>query len=287
MTGHTRDLDLSRWQGRKRAAARLFGAVCLVLLAACGAQKPAEEDALFQLGGPASKLKVDGLAVPQALVESFARQRGWDLRDPGQAEQVHAQLAELVAVAREAQRRGLLDDAGVRAELAFERLNKLSGLLVQRELDSKPITEDDLRAQYESQLEAAGREEWLVAHILYESPEAARAAGAGLAAGQAFDALMAAARGQAGVRDARELGWVRPPQLPAPLAEALRELPPGSQLNEPVATEFGHHLALLRERRAFTPPPFEQLRDNIRSSMERQRAVELARTIRERSEVSY
>ena len=72
----------------------------LLLLAAC---KPATENTdqrLIQLDGSASSLKVNGQAVPETLVLAYARKRGWEVRDPGQREQVYDQLGELLAKLR-------------------------------------------------------------------------------------------------------------------------------------------------------------------------------------------
>lgn len=267
---------------------KVVALLCSLALVLSACQPRAEEKVdLLALPGPASKLKVDGLAVPQSIVEAYARQRGWDLRDPGQNEQVHSQLGEVIAVALEAQRRGLLDDPAVQAELAFERINKLSGLFVARELAATPITEEVLRAQYDEQLQVAGSEELLVSHVLFDTPDAARTAAAELAAGQTFDAIIASRRGQSGVRDARDLGWVRLQQLPPALAAVLQQMPAGAFTAEPVATEFGHHVAWLRERRPFQAPTFESLRENIRSSIERQRALDVAKGVKERAVIEH
>ena len=115
----------------------------LLLLSGCGSNEGADAR-LVQLPGADSSLKVNGEAVPEALVEAYARKRGWELRDPGQRDQAYDQLAELLAVAMEARKRGMLDDEQVLADLELERLNRLSGLLIER--GTQPVTEDDVRA---------------------------------------------------------------------------------------------------------------------------------------------
>ena len=112
----------------------------LLLVAGCGGGSDSTVDArLVRLPGDSSGLKVNGEAVPEALVEAYARKRGWELRDPGQREQVYDQLAELLAVAMEARKRGMLDDEQVQADLELERLNRLSGLMIER--GTQPVTD--------------------------------------------------------------------------------------------------------------------------------------------------
>jgi peptidyl-prolyl cis-trans isomerase C len=259
----------------------LLSFAALVLAAGCSRQHA--PDSLVQLDGADSSLKINGEPVPEALVEAYARKRGWELRDPGQREQAYDQLAELLAVAMEARKRGLLDDAAVRADIELERLNRLSGLMIER--GTAPVTEEDLRKAYDQELATTGTEEYQVAHVLLDSSERAEQVLASLQAGTSFDEVMAAQTGQTGVRDSKDLGWVRRTQLPPALADALAAMTPGNWTTQPVKTEFGFHVALLRAKRAFTPPAFDQVHEAIRASLTRKRALELGQSIKAQAKI--
>lgn len=238
---------------------------------------------VIQLKGAASSLKVNGVAVPEALVEAYARKRGWELRDPGQREQAYDQLGELLAVAMEAEKRGLLADESVQADMELERLNRLSGLMIERGAGTP--TDDELKAEYDRQLQATGTSEYHVAHVLFDNAERAQQFLAALQAGSAFDDAMSSQAGQSGVRDAKDLGWVRLPQLPPALGAAIQALQPGSYTQQPVQTDYGFHVALLRESRPFSAPSFEQLKEGIRTSLQRKRALELAQSIKQQAKI--
>lgn len=255
----------------------------LFILAGCGGGDVPADTRLVRLDGDSSSLKVNGEAIPEALVQAYARKRGWELRDPGQREQAYDQLAELLAVAMEARKQGMLDDAQVLADLELERLNRLSGLMIER--GTQPVREEDLRAAYDQELATTGAEEMLVAHILVDSAERAQQVLAALQSGSSFDELITAQAGQPGVRDAKDLGWVRRTQLPAALVDALSALAPGAYTPQPIASEFGFHVALLRSKRPFNAPPFEQVREGIRSSLVRKRALDLGRQIKEQARI--
>ncbi len=257
----------------------------LVGLSACAQKPEATKAGLIQLEGAPSGLVVNGEAVPEPLLEAYARKRGWNLRDPGQRDKVNAQLGEMLAVAQEAKKRGLLDDASAKADLELERLNRLSGLLIARTEAETPITEDVLRDAYAKQIQATGAEEFHVSHILLDTPERAQQIIAALAAGAQFDDVVSGQAAQPGVRDAKDLGWVRRPQLPPALADAIANLAPGSYTPQPVQTDFGYHVAQLREKRNFNAPAFESVRDGIRTSLERQRALDLAAQIKANSKI--
>ena len=104
-------------------------------------------------------------------------------------------------------------------------------------------------------------------------------------AGTPFDELIASQSGQAGVRDAKDLGWVRRNQLPPALADALAQLAPGAWSPQPIETEFGFHVALLRAKRPFSAPSYEQVREAIRATLTRNRALELAKSIKEKAKI--
>lgn len=262
---------------------------CLALslsLAACGGSEAPQADArLVKLDGPVSSLKVDGEAIPEALLEAYARKRGWDLRDPGQRTQVNEQVGELLAVGMQARRDGLLDDAAVLADLELERLNRLGGILMERKAPEP--TEEELQAEYQRQVDMIGGQEWRVAHVLFDAEARAQQFLAALEAGANFDTALSSQAGQAGVRDARDLGWIKRPQVPAALGEALAALAPGSWTKAPVQTEFGYHVALLRETRPFAAPPYQQLRQGILDTMKSRRALEAAKAIREQAKVEF
>lgn len=256
----------------------------LLLLAACGHdQTTAPATALIQLDGAASSLKVNGVAVPEALVEAYARKRGWELRDPGQRDQAYDQLGELLAVAMAAEKQGLLADKDVRADLELERLNRLSGLMMEH--GAPAPTDAEIKAEYDRQLAATGTTEYHVVHVLFDSAERAQQFLAALAAGSIFDDAMSSQAGQPGVRDSKDLGWVRLPQLPPALGTAVAALQAGTWTPAPVETDYGFHIALLRESRPFNAPPFDQLKEGIRTSLQRKRALELAQSIKQQAKI--
>ncbi len=256
-----------------------------LLLAACAPKAEPSKDGLIALDGAPSTLKVNGEVVPESLVAAYARKRGWQVADPGQREQVNQQLGELVAVAQEARKRGLLSEEIVLADLELERLNRLSGVLIERAQSERPITDEDLQAAYQKQLQATGGDEYHLSHVLVDSAERAAQVIQALGAGTSFADVISSQAGQAGVRDAKDLGWVRRPQLPTALADAVAGLEPGSYTQGPVATDFGFHVAYLHEKRAFQPPAFEQLREGIRTAIERERALELAQQIKQSAKI--
>lgn len=259
-------------------------ALFAVLLVACEkTETVAEQRTSLLPAGKASGLSVNGEAVPQVLLDAYARKRGWNLNDPSQMGQVREKVAEMVAMAQVARTRGLLQDPAMQADLALEQLNMIAGRLLEQQAQDPP-SEADLRAEYERERAELGAHEFRVGHILFDQEAVARTAAAEAQGGD-FDALMARYQDQVGVRDARELGWVRRTQLPLALRDVVAGLAPSGTAAEPIKSEFGWHVLKLYEQREFSAAPFEQVRDAIAAAAQRKRALDFASEVVEAARI--
>ncbi len=260
--------------------------VLSLALTGCGGadQQGAEQTSLIVLAGRSSGLVVNGESVPQPLLDAYARKRGWNLTDPGQLAQVKEKIAELLAMAHQARAEGLFDDPLIEADLALERLNLVAGKLLERQQQASLPAEADLQAEYDRESALVGDSEYRVAHILFDQKAMADSALAE-AATQDFDAMMARYQELEGVRDARELGWVKRNQLPEVLRDPLQALSVGDVAPQVYQSEFGWHLLKLYETKAFAGPTFAQLKDGIRQSLQRKQTAEFALTIRDSAQV--
>ena len=70
-----------------------------------------------------------------------------------------------------------------------------------------------------------------------------------------------------------ELGWVEEKDLVAPLAQAVKELTPGT-LSKPIDSPAGVHLFIVEEVRESQPYSFEQVERKIRAELLKQRSEE-------------
>lgn len=266
---------------------RILIVLCAAVLAVTGCNGGSEQPSssgVVNLRGSASGLSVNGESVPQSLLEAYARKRGWNITDPGQLAQVKEKTAELVAMAQRAQAEGLYADPQIQADMALEQLNLVAGKLLEQHTRASAPSEADLMAEFEREKALAGDSEYRVAHNLFDQKAMAEQALAESASAD-FDAMMARYQDQAGVRDARELGWVKRNQLPEVLREPLQALNPGEVAPAVLQSEFGWHLVKLYERRPFAGPGYAQLKDAIRQSLERKIASEYAQSVHEQAQI--
>lgn len=268
----------------QHSAARLGLVTALALaLAACGqgptnAQPPGvAQSGVIQVRTGSPAFKVNGEVVPQPLVDAYAKRRGFDLNDPGQAQQIRKEVGSLVALAQEAKKRKL--DESPEAEL--ERLNSLSGQLLSSAVESQLVGEDELKAKYDQQVAAAGTLEYKLDHILYRNEDAAKAAIAELDGGKAFDAVMTEAQTDTNVAQAQAFDFVQPTVLPSALAEALKPMQVGDRASAPVQTDYGFHVFRVTETRPFTAPAFDEVKDGIRQQIQQERRAAFLKSIEE------
>jgi peptidyl-prolyl cis-trans isomerase C len=62
--------------------------------------------------------------------------------------------------------------------------------------------------------------------------------------------------------------------------KAAFALEPGKYTKEPVQSQFGFHIILLEDKRAKQPPPFDQVKEQFRSQVLRDKYFELVKNLR-------
>ncbi len=223
-------------------------------------------------GAPASGLPADlpvtetinGQAVPTLLLELLARERGLDLAVPEQREQAVQEMRQYIVLEQEARKQDYAGDAAFAAEVELNRLQGIANATIKRFRADARIDDAALRAEYDRQLERAGRVEYDFSQLLFDNENDALKA-AGEAVDTPFEQVMQAWRDKA--RQGNSFSRVRPGQLPEPLAKALAELKPGESSKLPVKTEFGWFVVHVSAVNPVTPPPFEEVRESIRASV--------------------
>lgn len=151
------------------------------------------------------------------------------------------------------------------------------------------VTEEEIRAEYERrvrQVEADERRE--AAHILVELPADASSEEEAeardllqglrddIADGEEFEELAREHSDDLGSADqGGYLGPVERDDMVAPFEETLFGLDEPGAVSEPVRTRFGYHLIRLVDIERAERPSLDELRDDIRSDLQRRRAEEL------------
>jgi peptidyl-prolyl cis-trans isomerase C len=148
--------------------------------------------------------------------------------------------------------------------LNMARYNVLQQVLSDKYLKDRKPTEQELRAEYESQLNAMPKTEFHVRHILVASEPGAQKIIDRLDKGEKFDEIAKKESQDPSSRDkGGDLPWFTPDRMIPEIAGAVLALKPGEYTHKPIHTQYGWHVLQLLETREITPPPFEQVKARL------------------------
>lgn len=207
---------------------------------------------------------------------------------------VLAALIDIRSLSLEAQEAGLQNDPLVERRIAFLRDRALHNAYFEQEgVDA--ITEEELRARYDQEIAAMvpaePTEEVNARHILVATREEAEAIIDELDNGADFAELATERSSDPGSgQRGGDLGWFGPGQMVPAFEQAAFALEPGSYTEEPVESQFGWHVIQTTDKRMAEPaqpPAFEDVADQVRQVVLRERYIEIVRAAREDLEVEY
>ena len=181
-----------------------------------------------------------------------------------QREQVLDSLIRAQLVAQQATKDGLHKEKETAALLELSRLQVLQQAMTERYLKDRQPTEQELRAEYETQVAALPKQEYHARHILVATEAFAQKLVERLEKGANFaDLARRESMDDASKQNGGDLGWFTPDRMVKPFADAVVALKPGEFTRKPVQTQYGWHIIRLEETRDVTPPPFDSVRQRL------------------------
>jgi peptidyl-prolyl cis-trans isomerase C len=166
-------------------------------------------------------------------------------------------------VGEEAAKEGLDKSGDAIYLLELSRLNVLEQAMQEHYLKDRKATDQELRAEYETQLAGMPKTEYHARHILSANEADAQKAIDRLDKGEKFDALAKELSMDSTKNNGGDLGWFPPNRMVPAFSGAVVALKPGEYTHKPVQTQFGFHVIQLMETREVTPPPFDQVRQRL------------------------
>lgn len=246
----------------------VFLAVTLLLLAACHPRNTAT--APVDNSPPVAT--VNGAPISRDLYEFYVKgiaggKSSADLT-PQQRNKALDNLIGGRLVADEAMKDGLDKDPDTAFVLQLTRLQVLEQAVEQRYLKDRKPTEQELRAEYETQLASMPKTEYHARHILVKDEATAEQIIAKLDKGEKFDALAKANSIDPSKNNGGDLGWFVTSRMVPAFAGAVVALKPGEYTHRPVQTQYGWHVIQLLDTRDVAPPPFDQVRQRLEEAVQ-------------------
>lgn len=150
------------------------------------------------------------------------------------------------------------------------------------------ITDADVRARYDKEMAAMpAQNEVRARHILVKTKEEAEAIIKQLDGGASFEDVAKEKSTDGSAAQGGDLGYFGPGQMVPEFDKAANALEIGKYTKEPVQTQFGFHVIKLEDKRPQQPPAFDQVKDQVKSILIRERYMELVKKDRADLKIEY
>lgn len=231
---------------------------------------------------------VNGQPIPQSVYNAFvAEQKAQGAPDtPELANAVKEELVRREILSQEAKKKGLDKDANVQGQVELAKQAVLIRAYLTDYVKAHPISDAQLKAEYEKIKTSLGSTEYKVRHILVEKEDDAKAIIAKLEKGEKFSELAKASKDPGSKDKGGELGWSSPKAFVKPFGDALALLKKGEYTKTPVKSDFGYHVIQLDDSRPMTPPPFDQVKPQLQQRASQQQVETLVKDLRDKAKVN-
>ena len=253
--------------------------------------KPALAAAIFSIALPVLAQNVaivNGKPVPKSRVEALAAQLAKAGR-PVSVEMEGQIKDEVIAreiFMQEAQRRGLDASEDFKTQMELARQTLLIRELFADQQRKNPVTDADVKAEYDRFAASNGGKEYRARHILVEKEDEAKAIIASLKKGGKFDEIAKKQSKDPGSgANGGDLDWANAGSYVPEFSGALVKLTKGQTTEAPVKTQFGWHVIRLEDVRDAQVPKIEDVKPQIAQQLQQQKLAKFQEELRSKAKI--
>jgi peptidyl-prolyl cis-trans isomerase C len=231
---------------------------------------------------------VNGKAVPKSRVEALAQQVARSGRPvtPEVEAQIKDEVIAREVFMQEAQKKGLDATEDYRAQLELARQTILIRELFGEFQKNNPVTEADIKAEFDKFVAANSGKEYRARHILIEKEDQAKAIIASIKKGQKFEEIAKKQSKDPGSgANGGDLDWASPGNFVKEFSEAMMALKKGQMTEVPVKTQFGYHIIRLDDMREAQLPKFEDVKPQIAQQLTQTKMNNYQQDLRSKAKV--
>ena len=187
---------------------------------------------------------------------------------------------------QEAQKRGL--DAGddYKAQLELARQTILIRELFADYQKKNPVTDAEIKAEYDKFAASNGGKEYKARHILVEKEDDAKKIIADLKKGQKFeDIARKQSKDPGSGAKGGDLDWANASSYVPEFAEAMIKLKKGETTPAPVKSQFGWHVIRVDDVRDAQMPKLEEVRPQIAQQLQTQKLAQFQENLRKGAKI--
>lgn len=216
---------------------------------------------------------VNGRPISRAAVDILSAELAQRRGDNGISEEkIIDELIKRELLRQEAEAQQLTNDPKYAARVENADRMVLSQIAAEHFINSAAISDEDLKKEYDQRVGSMKLTEYKARHIQVDTEQAAKDVIKRLQKGEKFaDIAKKVSKDPGSKGSGGDLGWFNPQRMVPPFANAVVALKNGELTQTPVQTQFGWHVILREDSRDQPPPPFDAVKDQLRSMMQTQR----------------
>ena len=231
---------------------------------------------------------VNGQPVPKARVDALAQQieRSGRPVTPEMQKQIKDEVIAREIFMQEAKKRGLDKTDNFHDQMELARQTILIRDLFADQQKKAPVTDAEMKAEYDKFVAANSGKQYKVSHILFKDEAQAKAAIAAIKGGAKFediakkDSIDTASGAEGGAMD-----WAAPGSYVKEFSDGMTKLKKGEMTDEPVKTQFGWHVIRLDDVRDAELPKFDDVKADLAKQMQQQKLAEFQQELRSKAKV--
>ncbi|HCX80688.1 MAG: peptidylprolyl isomerase [Curvibacter sp. RIFCSPHIGHO2_12_FULL_63_18] len=231
---------------------------------------------------------VNGKAVPKSRVDALAEQvkRSGRPVTPEMQGQLKEEIIAREIFVQEAQARGLDATDDYKNQLELTRQSILIRELFNDYQKKNPVTDEEVKAEYDKFAAANAGKEYRARHILVEKEEQAKAIIARLKKGAKFeDIAKKESKDPGSGANGGDLDWANPSNYVKEFSDALVALAKGKTTDTPVKSQFGYHIIRLEDIRESQLPKLDDVKPQIAQQLQQQKMSKFQEDLRAKAKV--
>jgi peptidyl-prolyl cis-trans isomerase C len=231
---------------------------------------------------------VNGKPVPASRMAALAQQverSGRPVDDTLKA-QIKEELIAREIFVQEAEKRGIKasKEYKAQAELALQTI--LIRELFADFQRKNPVTDAEVKAEYDKFAAANGGQEYRARHILVETEDQAKAIIANIKKGAKFeDIAKKDSKDPGSGANGGDLDWASASSFVPEFSEAMVKLGKGQMAEAPVKSQFGWHIIRVDDVRQAQLPSIDELKPQISQQLQQQKLNDFQEQLRSKAKV--
>ncbi len=231
---------------------------------------------------------VNGKPVPTARVEALKQQveRSGRPVTPDMMQQIKEEVVTREIFMQEARRLGLESRADYRNQLELARQTLLIRELFAEFQKKNPVTDAEVKAEYDKFVAANGGKEYRARHILVEKEDEAKALIEQIKKGAKFEDLAKKSSKDPGSgANGGDLDWANASSYVPEFSQAMVKLAKGQMAEAPVKSQFGFHIIRVDDIRDAQLPKLDEVKPQIAQQLQQDKLSRFQDELRSKARI--